>query len=48
MNVDGKDSSVSLHQAKTVSKNRMGIRIEEVPDLKLKEIKKAFAKFYSL
>jgi mRNA interferase MazF len=44
----GQDSSICLHQAKTVSKSRFGIRIEQVSETKLKEIKSVFAKFFSL
>lgn len=48
LKVNNKDSSICLHQAKTVSKNRLGERIEKLSVENLKVIKGAFAKFYSL
>jgi mRNA interferase MazF len=46
--VEDKEASLCFHQAKTISKNRCGMRIERISKLKLQTIKNKFSEFYSL
>ena len=45
---DGKNVSICIHQAKTISPKRILKRIQVISDSKLKEIKSHYKKFYRL